>query len=80
MFGCKRFGKDLEAICRMENPSDETIARAVMTAVFRVAKTNFAVGAISAATAGGIVGLLGAEYIKNRKGKKKVEELKETDK
>lgn len=76
MFWNGRFAKDLEAVCKVGKGNEEVGARMMYDAIERYAKNNFVTGWLIA-MAGSSIGIIGAEYIKRRKEKKK--ELKDTD-
>ena len=79
MFGSKRFGKDLEAICKIDKADQELGSRMMYEAVERYAKNNFVTGCLIAMV-GSTAGIISAEYVKRRKEKKQYKELKDTDK
>ena len=79
LFGSKRFVKDITALGKMTNlTEDETVDNAIKV-ISRFGNDNL-VGGIVLGGVASFCGMLLGEYLIIREKKKKVKELKETDK
>ena len=79
MFGSKGFIKDLDAMSKIDNKSEELACEMMYKAIERYCKKNFIAGVVTAMV-GSTIAIVTNEYSKVHKKNKKIKELKDTDK